>query len=254
MGPSRTTSSRGPKPSSRRFTGPRSSFLRAAGRGRRGGLAPCRTRRGAAGAVGGRAVGDHSSDQWIRCAEALIIGVSALWAACPSPTVERPARSTALWLGALTGVVLCPHLSALPLAVALSCILDGRRERARFVAATTAAVSSRSCPRSSSCRHSQNMSCADIARLRSLRQWSDDDRRPRWILHPSCAGQPSRAACRHHDHHQRGARAGVEQAKIPEPAGSFSATWDGALVATDIACLLLTAKHPDWPTTSQCRC
>lgn len=178
-------------------------------------------------------------------AEAMIAGTAAMWTAYFVAHVARPSRSTAVRLGVMTGLTICLHLSALPLLVGPLLLLDGTRDRARFLAATIGAFL--------------------IAFL------------PAWLKLASFAKYVVMMTF-HSGHYGtgpatiidvRGYVPAVRMLLAAEPLASViivasAAVWAawtfggrvsgpdlvmrrglGALVVTDVVCLSLTAKHPD---------
>ena len=178
-------------------------------------------------------------------ADAMIAGTAAMWTAYLVAHVARPSRSTAVRLGVMTGLTICLHLSALPLLVGPLLLLDGTRDRARFLAATIGAFL--------------------IAFL------------PAWLKLASFAKYVVMMTF-HSGHYGtgpatiidvRGYVPAVRMLLAAEPLASViivasAAVWAawtfggrvsgpdlvmrrglGALVVTDVVCLSLTAKHPD---------
>lgn len=177
--------------------------------------------------------------------EALMAGATALWTAYLVAHVEQPSRSTAVWLGVMTGVTICLHLSALPLLVAPLLLLDSSRDRARFIAATIGAFLVAFLP--------AWLKLASFAKyVVSL------------TLHSGLYGGGPATII-----DVRGYVPAVGTLLMAEPLASALivvsavvwAVWNlgartsdpeplvrrglGALVATDIVCVVLTAKHPD---------
>lgn len=178
-------------------------------------------------------------------AELLIVGAAPLWAAAVIACARRPSADAVAWLGAATGVLLCLHLSALPLLVAPLLLLDDHRARRRFLGWTAAAFLIAFLPAlwklpsfakyfvmlsiSSGHYASGPMTVVDTQRyLPALRQLLAIEPRATLLIAASAAVFAAGMA--------RGARSEDERREQRAL---------GALIATDAACYVLTAKHPD---------
>lgn len=178
-------------------------------------------------------------------AEALIVGTAAVWTACLVAHLEQPARSTAIWLGVLTGVTLSLHLSALPLVAAPLLLLDLWRDRARFLVAMAGAFLAAFLP-----AFLKLASFAKYVVMMTLHSGHYGGG-PATIVDIGGYGPAVRTLL---------AAAPIASALIVLSAAVWVA-WHaddraggpdrlarrglGALVATDVVCVLLTAKHPD---------
>jgi hypothetical protein len=178
-------------------------------------------------------------------AEALIVGTVAVWTACLVAHLEHPTRSTAIRLGVMTGLTLSLHLSALPLVAGPLLLLDGWRDRARFLVAMACAFLVAFLP--AFLRLASFAKYLAMLTLHSGHYGSG----PATIVDVRAYVPTVRALL---------AAAPLATALVVVSAAVWAA-WNvdgqaggpdrlarrglGALVATDVVCVLLTAKHPD---------